>query len=171
LFWSPPASARRGPLFEGGAEEDKACARGHPPLIVKIRINYIKWYLHFMHAIFFCWLCGSHETATHLLVPMDSSYNHYQFVLAESTGGRWGKVCDDFFRKQVSRKTNSKDNQSVHRAYSNYWLSRLSLSCCLQNSIAALIVNKSKLINGDMVLHNPNYQFDEDFILESGFRH
>jgi hypothetical protein len=31
------------------------------------------------------------------------------------------------------------------------------------------IVNRSKLINGDM-LHNPNYQFDEDFILEFGFR-
>jgi hypothetical protein len=44
-------------------------------------------------------------------------------------------------------------------------------SCCLQKSIAVSIVNRSKLIkNGDM-LHNPNYQFDEDFILESGFRH
>jgi hypothetical protein len=31
-------------------------------------------------------------------------------------------------------------------------------------------LNRSKLINGDM-LYNPNYQFDEDFILESGFRH
>jgi hypothetical protein len=29
-------------------------------------------------------------------------------------------------------------------------------------------VQAHKLINGDM-LHNPNYQFDEDFILESGF--
>jgi hypothetical protein len=42
--------------------------------------------------------------------------------------------------------------------------------CCLQKSIAASIVNRSKLINIDM-LHNPNYQFDEEFILESGFRH
>jgi hypothetical protein len=66
--------------------------------------------------------------------------------------GRWGKTCDDFFRKVLN--TYGKDNESVHRAYSNYWLSRLS--CCLQKSIDALIVNRSMLINGDM-LHNPNY--------------
>jgi hypothetical protein len=53
------------------------------------------------------------------------------------------------------------------------WLPQITgspprLSCCLQKSIAASIVNRSKLINGDM-LHNPNYQFDEDFILESGY--
>jgi hypothetical protein len=41
----------------------------------------------------------------------------------------------------------------VYRASSNYWLSRLS--CCLQKSNAASIVNRFKLIssNGDM-LHN-----------------
>jgi hypothetical protein len=88
-------------------------------------------------------------------------------ICIEFTGGRWGKACDDFFKK-VLRPSNSKGNESVYRAYSNYWLSRLS--CCLQKSIAASIVNRSKLIDGDM-LHNPNYQFDEDFILESGFRH
>jgi phage pi2 protein 07 len=75
-------------------------------------------------------------------------------------------LCDDFFKKVL--KANSKGNESVYRASSNYWLFRLSF--CLQKSIAASIVNRSKLINGDM-LHNPNYQFDEDFILESGFRH
>jgi hypothetical protein len=80
--------------------------------------------------------------------------------------GRWGKACDDFFRKVL--KTYSKGNESVYRASSNYWLSRLS--CCLQKSIAASIVNRSTLINGN-ILHNPNYQFDEDFILESGCRH
>jgi hypothetical protein len=74
---------------------------------------------------------------------------------------RWGKeACDDFFKKVL--KANSKGNESVYRASSsNYWLSRLS--CCLQKSIAASIVNRSKLINGDM-LHNPNYQFDEDLL-------
>jgi hypothetical protein len=30
---------------------------------------------------------------------------------------------------------------------------------------SCLDVNRSKLINGDM-LHNPNYQVDEDFILD-----
>jgi hypothetical protein len=87
-------------------------------------------------------------------------------IVIESTGARWGKACDDFFKKVL--KANSKGNESVYRASSNYWLPRLS--CCLQKSIAASIVNRSKLINGDM-LHNSNYQFDEDFILESGFRH
>jgi hypothetical protein len=65
-------------------------------------------------------------------------------ICIESTGARWGKACDDFFRKIF--KTNSKGNESVHihRAYSNYWLSRLSLSCCPQRkSIAASIVNRS----------------------------
>jgi hypothetical protein len=33
------------------------------------------------------------------------------------------------------------------------------LADVLQKSIDASIVNRSKLINGDM-LHNPNYQFD-----------
>jgi hypothetical protein len=43
------------------------------------------------------------------------------------------------------------------------------LAAVYKNRLAAAsIVNRSKLINGDM-LHNPNYQFDEDFILESGF--
>jgi hypothetical protein len=75
-----------------------------------------------------------------------------------STGGRWVKAYDDFFKKVL--KANSKGNESVYRASSNYWLS--SLSCCLQKSISASIVNsRSKLINGDM-LHNPNYKFDED---------
>jgi hypothetical protein len=74
-------------------------------------------------------------------------------ICIESTGGRWGKACDDFFRKVF--KINSKGNESVHRDHSNYWLYRLS--CCLQKSIAVSIVNRSKLINGDM-LHNPNYQ-------------
>jgi hypothetical protein len=84
-------------------------------------------------------------------------------ICIESTGARWGKACDDFFKKVL--KANSKGNESVYRASSNYWLSR-------QKSIAASIVNRSKLITmaGNM-LHNPNYQFDEDFILESGFRH
>jgi hypothetical protein len=89
--------------------------------------------------------------------------------IGESTSARWGKACDDFFKKVLN--ANSKGNESIYRASSsNYWLSRLS--CCLQKSIAASIVNtRSKLINGNM-LHNPNYQFDEDFfILESGFRH
>jgi hypothetical protein len=49
-------------------------------------------------------------------------------------------------------------------------LTQTTLSCCLQKSIAVSMVNRSKLINGDM-LHNTNCQFDEDFILESGFRH
>jgi hypothetical protein len=60
-------------------------------------------------------------------------------------------------------------NNYYYYSYSNYWLSRLS-SCRLQKSIAASITNRSKLTNGD-TLHNPNYQFDEEFILESGFRH
>jgi hypothetical protein len=51
----------------------------------------------------------------------------------ESTGACWGKACDDFFKKVL--KANSKGNESVYRASSNYWLSRLS--CCLQKSIAA----------------------------------
>jgi hypothetical protein len=77
-------------------------------------------------------------------------------ICIESTGARWGKACsNDFFKKVL--KANSKGDESVHRAYSNYWLSRLS--CCLQKSIAASIFKRSKLINGDM-LHNPNYQFD-----------
>jgi hypothetical protein len=54
---------------------------------------------------------------------------------------RWGKgACDDFFKKVL--KANSKGSESVYRASSNYWLSRLS--CCLQKSIAASIVNRSK---------------------------
>jgi hypothetical protein len=84
-------------------------------------------------------------------MPMDSSYYHFVLSLVLGTGGRWGKSCDDFFKKVL--KANSKGNESVHRAYSNYWLSRLS--CCLQKSIAVSTVNRSKLINGDM-LHNPN---------------
>jgi hypothetical protein len=55
-------------------------------------------------------------------MPMDSSY--YQFVLSLLVVARWGKVCDDFFKKVL--KANSKGNESVYRAYSNYWLSRLS---------------------------------------------
>jgi hypothetical protein len=73
-------------------------------------------------------------------------------ICIESTGDRWGKACDAFFKKVL--KANSKGNESVYRASSNYWLSRLS--CCLQKSIAASIVNRSKLINGDMMLYNPN---------------
>jgi hypothetical protein len=107
---------------------------------------------------------------------MDSSYYQFVFVLSLSSilllslllvlaGARRVMISS----KKVL-KANSKGNESVYRDSSNYWLSRLS--CCLQKSIAASIVNRSKkLINGDM-LHNPNYQeFDEDFILESGFRH
>jgi hypothetical protein len=60
-------------------------------------------------------------------------------IFIESTGGRWGKACDDFFKKVL--KANNKDNESVYRAYSNFWLSRLS--CCLQKSISASIVNRS----------------------------
>jgi hypothetical protein len=69
-------------------------------------------------------------------MSMDSSY--YQFVLSLHTGARWGKACDDFFKKVL--KAHSKGNESVYRASSNYWLSRLS--CCLQKSIAASIVNR-----------------------------
>jgi hypothetical protein len=97
------------------------------------------------------------------VMPMDSSYYHFVLSLLVLAGA--SKACDDFFKKIL--KDNSKGNESVYRASSNYWLSRLS--CCLQKSIAVSIVNRSKLINGDM-LHNLDYQFDEDFILESGFR-
>jgi hypothetical protein len=72
-------------------------------------------------------------------------------ICIESTGARWGKACDDFFKKVL--KANSKGNESVYRASSNYWLSRLS--CCLQKSIAASIVNRSKLINGDSHASQP----------------
>jgi hypothetical protein len=46
-------------------------------------------------------------------------------ICIESTGARWGKACDDFFKKLL--KANSKGNESVYiyRASSNYWLSRL----------------------------------------------
>jgi hypothetical protein len=64
-------------------------------------------------------------------------------ISIESTGCI-DEPCNPFLRKVL--KTYSKDNESVHRAYSNYWLSRLS--CCLQKSIAASIVNRS---NGLMV--------------------
>jgi hypothetical protein len=40
-------------------------------------------------------------------------------ICIKSTG-RWGKSCDNFFRKVL--RTYSKGNESVHRAYSNYWL-------------------------------------------------
>jgi hypothetical protein len=91
-------------------------------------------------------------------------------VLLIITGGRWGKACDDFFKKVL--KANSKGNERVGlaRELTQITGSPVLAGCCLQKSIAASIVNRSKLINGD-VLHNPNYQFDEDFILESGFRH
>jgi hypothetical protein len=47
-------------------------------------------------------------------------------ICIESTnGGRWGKACDDFLFRKVL-KTSSKGNESVFRAYSNYWLSHLS---------------------------------------------
>jgi hypothetical protein len=97
------------------------------------------------------------------VMPMDSSYYQLVLSLLVVAGARRVMI---FLQKVL--KTNSKGNESVYKTYSNYWLSRLS--CCLQKSIAASIVNRSKLINGDM-FHNPNYQFDEDFILESGFRH
>jgi hypothetical protein len=46
-------------------------------------------------------------------------------ICIESTGARWGKkACDDFFKKVLN--ANSKGNESVYRASSNYWLSRLS---------------------------------------------
>jgi hypothetical protein len=77
--------------------------------------------------------------------------------------GRIDEPCDDFLRNVLKR------NDSVHRAYTNYWLSP-SKNCYLRKSIAASIVNRSKLINGGM-LHNPNYQFEEAFILEFGFRY
>jgi hypothetical protein len=42
------------------------------------------------------------------VMPMDSNY--YQFVLSlVSTGARWGKACDDFFKKLL--KANSKGNR------------------------------------------------------------
>jgi hypothetical protein len=62
-------------------------------------------------------------------------------ICIESTGARWGKACDDFFKKVL--KANSKGNESVYRASSNYWLSRLS--CCLQKSIAASIIDSQQV--------------------------
>jgi hypothetical protein len=59
-------------------------------------------------------------------------------ICIESTGARWGKACDNFFKKVL--KANSKGNESVYRASSNYWLSRHSF--CLQKSIAASIVKQ-----------------------------
>jgi hypothetical protein len=59
-------------------------------------------------------------------------------ICIESTGARWGKACDDFFKKVL--KANSKVNESVYRASSDYWLSRLS--CCLQKSIGAASMSR-----------------------------
>jgi hypothetical protein len=77
-------------------------------------------------------------------MPMDSSYN--QFILSLLVLAEARRVMISSKKKM---KANSKGNASVYRASSNYWPSRLS--CCLQKSIAASIVNRSKLINGDMI--------------------
>jgi hypothetical protein len=51
--------------------------------------------------------------------------------------GRIDEVLNAFVRKVL--RTYSKGNESVHRAYSNYWLSRLSsklstkIDCCLDS--------------------------------------
>jgi hypothetical protein len=102
--------------------------------------------------------------------------SYYQFILSLPVLAGARRVI--ISSKKIF-KANSKGNESVYRASSIYWLSRLS--CCLQKSIVASIVNRSKLINGDMVLHNPkkkiiNLMFVDElmrqnFILESGFRH
>jgi hypothetical protein len=93
-------------------------------------------------------------------MPMDSSY--YQFVLSLlviagascvmiSSEKYWSPTAKAMSRFiELSQTTGSSVLAAVY--------------------IVASIVNRSELINGDM-LPNPNYQFDEDFILESEFRH
>jgi hypothetical protein len=64
-------------------------------------------------------------------------------ICIESTGDRFGKACDDFFKKVLKegQATAKAMSRCVYMtASSNYWLSRLS--CCLQKSIAASIVNQ-----------------------------
>jgi hypothetical protein len=94
--------------------------------------------------------------------------NGFEFksLIFESTG-RIDKPCDEFLRKVLKQK-GRQENDPSHKAHSNYWLSRLN--CTLQKAIATSIVNRSRLINCDMV-YNPNYQFDDFFIQEHEFRH
>jgi hypothetical protein len=97
--------------------------------------------------------------------PCDA--NGFKFVplIFESTG-RIDKPSYEFMRKIL--KTKIRDNDSIDKTYSNYWLTRLN--CNLQKAIATSIINRSRLINGDMV-HDPNYQYDDAFIMESEFRY
>jgi hypothetical protein len=93
--------------------------------------------------------------------------NGLKFVplIFESTG-RMDKSCHDFLRTALKQK--HRENTVQHRAFSNYWLCRIS--CTLQKAISTAIVNRSKIANTGMV-HNSNYQFQEAFILESEFRY
>jgi hypothetical protein len=75
-------------------------------------------------------------------------------LIIESTG-RIGEPCNAFLI--IVLMSYSKDNEPVYRQSLLCRLSRLSLSCCLQTSIAASIDNRSKLIDGDSVFFSSEY--------------
>ena len=57
----------------------------------------------------------------------------------------------------------SDGNNKLSSVFTNFWMNRIS--CALQKCISSAILNRSNLINGNLV-HETNYEFSNSFMID-----
>ena len=84
----------------------------------------------------------------------------FQPLIFESTG-RMHPECASFLKSAITKM--SQDNSKLSSVFTNFWMSRIS--CTLQKGISAAILNRSDVINGNLV-RETNYEFGSSFMID-----
>ena len=93
--------------------------------------------------------------------------NNLEFkpLIFESTG-RMEKSCFNFCHRALNYM--AKGNATMMSIYQNYWMSRIS--CVMQKAIANAILQRSSVLNGNLVRES-NFEFTDMFIVEHSITH
>ena len=84
----------------------------------------------------------------------------FQALIFESTG-RLHPMCEKFLKLAITKM--SEGNNKMSSIFTNFWMSRIS--CALQKCISGAILNRSNVINGNLV-HETNYEFSSSFMID-----
>ena len=86
----------------------------------------------------------------------------FQALIFESTG-RMETSCELFCKRAISYMARG-DNTKCS-IYTNYWMSRIS--CVIQQSIANAFLQRSTILNGNLV-RETNFEFSDRFVVDHG---
>jgi hypothetical protein len=84
----------------------------------------------------------------------------FQALIFESTG-RLHPECENFLKLAIAKMADG--NNKLSSVFTHFWMRRIS--CALQKCISSAILNRSNLINGNLV-HETNYEFSSGFMID-----